>query len=221
MPGAFIRSFKVVLVSWWTRTDPGILDWGVQTLVQKGLLNFLGGKFLLTEMTTCFSIFERRSPMAREILLCSRLKQNPFLPVRKARGSQSQPYCDDGMITLKVLLKSVYTSQKYYLTMTLQRCIHAYVQYHLLSANTWFSMTNLLRIEKDNISEYCLSSSYFATVPRGFGFHETLVFSFVYHTVLIKIQGIVVLSWFLLTTKTSCTAEFKDLRHCPQCRKFK
>ena len=40
------------------------------------------------------------------------------------------------------------------------------------------SMTNLLRIEKDNISEYCLSSSYFATVPRGFGFHETLVFFF-------------------------------------------
>ena len=113
-----------------------------------------------------------------EILLCSRLKQNPFLPVRRARGSQSQPYYDDGMITLKVLLKSVYTSQKYYLTMTLQRCIHAYVQYHLLSANTWFSMTNLLRIEKDNISEYCLSSSYFATVPRGFGFHETLVLFF-------------------------------------------
>ena len=127
-------------------------------------------------MTTCFSIFERRSSMAREILLCSRLKQNPFLPVRRARRSQSQPYYDDGMITLKVLLKSVYTSQKYYLTMTLQRCIHAYVQYHLLSANTWFSMTNLLRIEKDNISEYCLSSSYFATVPRGFGFLETLVF---------------------------------------------
>ena len=74
--------------------------------------------------------------MAREILLCSRLKQNPFLPVRRARRSQSQPYYDDGMITLKVLLKSVYTSQKYYLTMTLQRCIHAYVQYHLLSANT-------------------------------------------------------------------------------------
>ena len=221
MPGAFIRSFNIVLVSWWTRTDPGILDWGIQTLVQKGLLNFFGGKLLLTEMTTCFSIFERRSPMAREILLCSRLKQNPFLPVRKARGSQSQPYYDDGMITLKVLLKSVYTSQKYYLTMTLQRCIHAYVQYHLLSANTWFSMTNLVRIEKDNISEYCLSSSYFATVPRGFGFHETLVFSFVYHTALTKIQGIVVLSWFLLTTKTSCTAEFKDLRHCPQCRKFK
>ena len=75
-------------------------------------------------------------------------------------------------------------------------------------------MTNLLRIEKDNISEYCLSSSYFETVQRGFGFHETLVFSFVYHTALTKIQGIVVLSWFLLTTKTSRTAEFKDLRHC-------
>ena len=129
-------------------------------------------------MTTCFSIFERRPPMAREILPCSRLKQNPFLPVRRARGSQSQPYYDDGMITLKVLLKSVYTSQKYYLTMTLQKCIHAYVQYHLLSANTCFSMTNLLRIEKDNISEYWLSSSYFATVPRGFGFHKTLVFFF-------------------------------------------
>ena len=125
-------------------------------------------------MNTCFSIFERRSPMAREILLCSRLKLNPFLPVRRARGSQSQPYYDDGMITLKVLLKSVYTSQKYYLTMTLQRCIHACVQYHLLSANTWFSMTNLLR----NISECCLSSRYFATVPWGFGFHETLVFLF-------------------------------------------
>lgn len=87
-------------------------------------------------------------------------------------------YYDNGMITLKVLIKSVYTSQKYYLTMTLQRCIHAYVQYHLLSANTWFSMTNLHRIEKDDISEYRLSSSYFATVRRRFGFHETLVFFF-------------------------------------------
>ena len=76
MPRAFIRSFKVVHVSWLTKTDPGILDWGVQTLVQKGLLNFLGGKLLLTEMTTCFSIFERRSPVARETLLCSRDKES-------------------------------------------------------------------------------------------------------------------------------------------------
>ena len=28
------------------------------------------GKLLLTETTTCFSICERRSPLAREILLC-------------------------------------------------------------------------------------------------------------------------------------------------------
>lgn len=123
-----------------------------------------------------------------------------------------------GMITLKVLIKSVYTSQKYYLTMTLQRCIHACVQYRLLSANTWFSMTNLLRIEKDNISEYCLLSSYFHCILQPFqddlAFMRPWCFSFVCRTVLTKIQGIVVLSWFLLTTKTSYTAEFKDLRHC-------
>ena len=178
MPGASIRSFKV-LVSWWTRTDPGILDWGVQTLVQKGLLNFfLANYFSQRWPHVSQSLNAGRQWRGKYCMLCSRLKQNPFLPVRRARGSQSQPYYDDGMITLKVLLKSVYTSQKYYLTMTLQRCIHAYVQYHLLSANIWFSMTNLLRIEKDNISEYCLSSSYFATVPRGFGFHETLVLFF-------------------------------------------
>ena len=45
---------------------------GVQTLVQKGLLNFFCGKLelLLTETTTRFSICERQSLLAREILLC-------------------------------------------------------------------------------------------------------------------------------------------------------
>ena len=44
---------------------------GVETLVQKGLLNFfVAMKLLLTETTTCFSICERRWPLAREILLC-------------------------------------------------------------------------------------------------------------------------------------------------------
>ena len=33
-------------------------------------VEFFYGKFLLTETTTCFSICERRSPLAREILLC-------------------------------------------------------------------------------------------------------------------------------------------------------
>ena len=112
MPGAFIRSFKVVLVSWLTRTDPGILDWGGPDFGSERTVDLFFGKLLLTEWPR-FSIFERRSPMAREILLFSRLKQNPFLPVRGARGSQSQPYYDNGMITLKVLIKSVYTSQKF------------------------------------------------------------------------------------------------------------
>ena len=62
--------------------DPGILiggGGGVQTLVQKGLLNvFVANYFSATpppppvaekaETTTCFSICERRSPLAREIL---------------------------------------------------------------------------------------------------------------------------------------------------------
>ena len=45
---------------------------GVQTLVQKGLLNFFCGKLelLLTDTTTRFSICERQSLLAREILLC-------------------------------------------------------------------------------------------------------------------------------------------------------
>ena len=42
---------------------------GGPKLVQKGLLIFCG-KLLLTEITTRFSICERRLPLAREILLC-------------------------------------------------------------------------------------------------------------------------------------------------------
>ena len=38
-------------------------------------VEFFCGKFLLTETTTCFSICERRSPLAREILLCEQGKQ--------------------------------------------------------------------------------------------------------------------------------------------------
>ena len=60
---------------------------GVQTLVQKGLLNLFYGKLLLTETTTCFLICERRSPLAQEILLCEKrrtdqrkrvLSENPW-----------------------------------------------------------------------------------------------------------------------------------------------
>ena len=43
---------------------------GGATLVQKGILNFFGGKLPLTKTTTCFSISERRSKLSREKLFC-------------------------------------------------------------------------------------------------------------------------------------------------------
>ena len=74
----------------WLRTQSNIFAGGdpgislgsreVQTLVQKGLLNFfVANYFSLTplplvtekaETTTCFSICESQSPLARKILLC-------------------------------------------------------------------------------------------------------------------------------------------------------
>ena len=54
---------------------------GVQTLVQKGLLNFCKGKFFLTETTTCFSNYERRSPLAREQIIGMYPKTIPFLNI--------------------------------------------------------------------------------------------------------------------------------------------
>ena len=44
---------------------------GSKTLVQKGLLNILCGKLVLTETTTCSSISQRRSRLLWEILLCN------------------------------------------------------------------------------------------------------------------------------------------------------
>ena len=210
MPGAFIRSFKVVLVSWWTRTDPGILDWGVQTLVQKGLLNF----FLANYFSQRWTHVSQSLNAGRQWRGKYWEKLNPFLPVRRARGSQSQPYYDDGMITLKVLLKSVYTSQN--------------IISRWLCRDVFMPMSNITCFPRTLDFPWLTSSGLKRTTFRSIAcrqvilqpFQEDLAFmrpwcfSFVYHTALTKIQGIVVLYWFLLTTKTSCTAEFKDLRHC-------
>ena len=46
-----------------TGAEPGIFDWRVQTLVQKGLLNLFCGKLLLTETKTRLSICEEWSPL--------------------------------------------------------------------------------------------------------------------------------------------------------------
>ena len=71
--------------------DPGIFYWGgfggVQTLVQKGLLNFFVANYFSAtpppppvaekaETTTCFLICESRSPLAREILVFWRVPRH-------------------------------------------------------------------------------------------------------------------------------------------------
>ena len=54
--------------------NQGIFDWGGgvgPNFGSEGTVELLGGRLLLTEKTTCFSrTCERRSPSAREILLC-------------------------------------------------------------------------------------------------------------------------------------------------------
>ena len=71
--------------------DPGIFYWGVedQSLIQKGLLNFFCGKLPLTETTTCF--FERRSPLAREVLLCEQRRTDHRRVHCKLKRSVSAP----------------------------------------------------------------------------------------------------------------------------------
>ena len=101
-------------------------------------------------------------------------EQNPFLSVRGAGCMVAEPYYGNEMIDNVKSSNQVclYVTKILYLTMTLQRCIH-------VSNITCFPPTldfpwlrYLLQIEKDNISEYCLSSSYFVTVPRRFGFQK-------------------------------------------------
>ena len=49
--------------------DPGIFDWRSPNFGSERTVELFCGKLLLTETTTCFSICERRSSLAREILL--------------------------------------------------------------------------------------------------------------------------------------------------------
>ena len=48
---------------------------GIQTLVQKGLLNFFCGNLLLTGTTTCFLICDHPSPLGGKYCFASRGKQ--------------------------------------------------------------------------------------------------------------------------------------------------
>ena len=55
--------------------DPGIFYWGWggggdPNFGSERTVELFCGKLLLTETTTCFSICESRSPVAREVLLC-------------------------------------------------------------------------------------------------------------------------------------------------------
>ena len=53
-----------------SRADSGIFDWGGPYFGSERTVELFRGKLLLTETITWFLICERRSLLAREILLC-------------------------------------------------------------------------------------------------------------------------------------------------------
>ena len=60
--------------------DPGIFNWergegGGGEFGSERPVELFGDKLLLTKTTTCFSTCERRSALARQVLLCERSKQ--------------------------------------------------------------------------------------------------------------------------------------------------
>ena len=64
-----------MLGSFFSGAAPGIFDWGWgggwgPNFGSERTVELFCGKLLLTETTTCFSICERRSALAREVLLC-------------------------------------------------------------------------------------------------------------------------------------------------------
>ena len=118
-------------------------------------------------------------------------KQNPFLPVRGAHGSQSQPYCDNGMITLKVLIKSVYTCHKNIISRWLCRDVFMPVSNITCFPRTldfrWLTSSGLKRTTFRSIA---CRQVILQPFQDNLAFMRPWCFSFVYHTALTKIQGL-------------------------------
>ena len=87
--GRGLLAGRLMSSSLWYITGGGDLGifywWGVQTLVEKGLLDFFCGKLLLPETTTCFLICERQSPIGYPKIIFFNIPGMQFIAKFKVR----------------------------------------------------------------------------------------------------------------------------------------